>query len=212
MLGQLALLLWSGVDAFRYARRTDEVSFRRKSAARRWLAVACAFAAGVAVSLALPKWEPTHPWVIKSESMDPTIEAGERIMADMTYYKNRIPLPGDLIVMKAPQSNDLYVKRVAAGGADSVEGKKGVIFVNGLPLKMPPGSHPPDTTYLNNPLYTFGPVLIPRGSFFVIGDNLSHSWDSRNAEFGFVGVDSIKGKALYIYWSRNPSRIGRELE
>ena len=45
----------------------------------------------------------------------------------------------------------------------------------------------------------FGPVIVPHNSFFVMGDNRDQSFDSRF--WGFVDIEDIKGKALYIYWS-----------
>jgi len=49
---------------------------------------------------------------------------------------------------------------------------------------------------------------VPEDSFFVIGDNLEHSLDSRFPEFGLVASNQLRGKALFLYWSSRESRIG----
>jgi signal peptidase I len=56
----------------------------------------------------------------------------------------------------------------------------------------------------------YGPIRVPEGSLFVMGDNRDNSQDSRY--WGFVKVEKVKGKALYLYWAKNKSRIGMELK
>jgi len=58
-------------------------------------------------------------------------------------------------------------------------------------------------------LENFGPAVVPEYSLFVLGDNRHNSMDSRL--FGFVHFSKVKGKALYIYWARDKSRIGTSL-
>jgi signal peptidase I len=50
-----------------------------------------------------------------------------------------------------------------------------------------------------NPRDTFGPVVVPADSYFVMGDNRDRSYDSRF--WGFVGRDKIKGLGFILYWS-----------
>lgn len=55
----------------------------------------------------------------------------------------------------------------------------------------------------------YGPVRVPEDSLFVLGDNRDNSMDSRF--FGFINVEKVKGKALYLYWAKDKSRIGMQL-
>jgi signal peptidase I len=54
-----------------------------------------------------------------------------------------------------------------------------------------------------------GEIVVPPNTYFTMGDNRNHSWDSRY--WGPVAGDKIFGKALYVYWSDNKSRIGQTI-
>jgi len=59
-------------------------------------------------------------------------------------------------------------------------------------------------------LENFGPVVVPKDSLFVLGDNRNNSQDSRF--WGFVDIRKVKGKALYLYWAKDKSRIAIEIK
>jgi signal peptidase I len=144
-------------------------------------------------------------------SMAPTIGVGDRIAADLRYYRHHAPQRGDVVALKLP--NGLSpVKRIAALGGDVVEGKEGRIFVNGKPFddRHRVDVHTTDSRWKWT--VEFGPETVPPGEFFVVGDNRGHSWDSRSPDFGPVDRTDIKGKALYVYWSNDLSHIGRHVE
>jgi len=52
------------------------------------------------------------------------------------------------------------------------------------------------------PVSRYGPIVIPEGKLFVMGDNRYNSADSRY--WGFVELETVKSKAWFIYWSQNP--------
>lgn len=96
-----------------------------------------------------------------------------------------------------------FIKRVIGVGGDKLEIKDKTVYINGNPLVE---SY---TEYKDKrieeatlePRDNFGPVTVPRGNFFVMGDNRDHSYDSRF--WGYVDMEEIKGKAFIIYWSWN---------
>ena len=134
--------------------------------------------------------------------MEKTILRGDIFTADMRYYHSRRPARREVIVFL--RGRTFYVKRAVALGGDSIQGKDNEIFVNGEEQDEPYVEHTdaraPD--WMNN----FGPLTIPNGKYFVMGDNRDVSFDSRAAEFGLVDVGSIIGKPLYVYASQRPGK------
>lgn len=130
---------------------------------------------------------------IVSSSMEKTVMAGEFVMTDKRYHP-QAPSPGEVILFR---KNDLIlIKRVAAIGGSTVEGRDGTLFVDGHKADEPYVQHiskMPDPMTLN-----FGPVTVPPGKLFVLGDNRDLSLDSRFPSFGFVDTGSIWGKPLYV--------------
>jgi signal peptidase I len=147
---------------------------------------------------------------VPSQSMCPTICPGERIVADMAGYHSSGPERGDLVLLKLPLSRSLFIKRVIGVAGDTVEaGPNNEVIVDGKPLTSPRVCGAP--AIASNPdkeLPNFPATKVPKGYFFVVGDNLADSNDSRFPEFGLVGADQLRGKPLFIYWSTGRSRIG----
>jgi signal peptidase I len=133
-------------------------------------------------------------FTVPSTSMENTILRGERIVVDTRYYREHLPGRGDVLVF---HKDDLYVvKRIIALGGDTIEGSNRRILLNGTVQKEPhiqhisePGSSPD--------LDSFGPVVVPAGNYFVMGDNRDISLDSRYPGYGLVASKLIVGKALY---------------
>jgi signal peptidase I len=154
---------------------------------------------------------------VSSASMCPTICEGDRIVADRTAFANSRPARGDIMMMKHPSSEALFIKRVIGIEGDLVTQTQGDIFVNGQPLAVPEYRRPgcgerSAQALLKDSQFLFQPMKVPAHSFFVVGDNLANSYDSRIEGFGFVDQSQLRGKPLFIYWSWTRSRIGCQLQ
>jgi signal peptidase I len=137
-----------------------------------------------------------RPFKFASSSMQPTIAAGDKFVTDTRYYRNQPEKRGDLVLLRTQDA--FTVKRIIAIAGDSIQGKERQIFLNGnqqfepyIQHKFAPGANPD--------LDTFGPLTIPAGKYFVMGDNRDVSLDSRTASFGLVDESAILGKPLYGY-------------
>ena len=91
---------------------------------------------------------------------------------------------------------------------DVVKGENGKVYVNGLVLEEPYVQH--TRNEIIEVMDNFGPITVPEGKLFVMGDNRDESLDSRH--FGVVSVEKVKGRVLYIYWSKKWSRIGTKVK
>jgi signal peptidase I len=111
---------------------------------------------------------------------------------------------GDVIVFKYPKEPERdFVKRVIGLPGDRLELHRKVVSINGEPLKEdyiqllePPALGSPRTDDLRE---EYGPVTVPPGQYFMMGDNRDNSEDSRY--WGFMPESYVKGQALFIYYS-----------
>ena len=124
-------------------------------------------------------------------SMYPSILHGEYIMVSKTSYLFNQPQRGDIIVFHSPRDpkTDL-IKRIIAIPGDTVEIKKGMVFINGVSLAEP---------YISEaPRYDYKPQEIINDQYFVLGDNRNNSSDSHG---GWTAPRNyIVGKAWLTYW------------
>src|SRR5450830_123123 len=154
---------------------------------------------------------------IPSGSMKPTLLIGDHILVSKFNYGIRLPLVrsslipvgtpkrGDIVVFIYPEDRSKdFIKRLIGLPRDTIEIRNKNILLNGLPWSDTHG------VYVDNliipgsvqPRDNFGPVTVPEGSLFVMGDNRDESYDSRF--WGFVDLKDVQGKAFIIYWSWNP--------
>ncbi|MEK7307521.1 MAG: signal peptidase I, partial [Nitrospirota bacterium] len=105
-----------------------------------------------------------------------------------------------------------FIKRIVATEDDIIESKDKGIFINDIAVNEAYVQHDIKKIIPNSdgPRDNFGPLTIPKGKIFVMGDNRDQSYDSRY--WGYVDKTHIKGKALYIYWSKKTDRIGDEIK
>ena len=139
---------------------------------------------------------------IPSESMEPELQIGDRLLVSKLSYRIGDPSPGDIVVFRTPdqlrdpQTAEL-VKRVVAIGGQTVGATDGRLIIDGTPV---------NEEYLSTDVYTrdFGPVLVPADFVFVMGDNRFSSQDSRY--FGPIHRSEIIGRAFARFWP--PNRLG----
>jgi signal peptidase I len=117
---------------------------------------------------------------------------------------------GDIVVFKYPDEPERdFIKRVIGLPGETLELRNKKVYINGQPLEEPyvhflePASTSQEVTSFDV-RERYGPVHVPDGQYFVMGDNRDNSQDSRY--WGFLPQHYIKGKALMIYWSYESER------
>ena len=132
-----------------------------------------------------------QPIRVHADSMRPTLHSGDEIVIDRLSLVLRDPHRGELVVANSP-SGGLVVKRVAALGGDSIGIEDGVLVVNGKQQREG------YVDYASVDGFYFGPVDVPKGEVFLLGDNRANSEDSR--DFGPVPEDEVVGRVLLRVW------------
>jgi signal peptidase I len=151
---------------------------------------------------------------IPSGSMKPTLLIGDHILVNKFIYGVKIPyLSSVLLPVKDPQRGDIvvfkfpvdprkdFIKRVIGVPGDVVEIQDKTIFINGRRVNHDYGVFSDPRVIAGNlkPRDNLGPITVPPGALFVMGDNRDESFDSRF--WGFVPIRDVSGKAFIIYWS-----------
>ncbi|MBQ4133815.1 MAG: signal peptidase I [Desulfovibrionaceae bacterium] len=168
-----------------------------------------------------------QPFSIPSESMLNTLIKGDCVMVNKFIYGIKIPFTNDYLVeLEAPQRGDVvvfefprnpsidYIKRIVGLPGDTIAVHNKQLYVNGSRVDEPYAIHIyPD---MQLPQDNFGPITVPEGEYFMMGDNRDDSADSR--AWGTVKRNAIIGKAWRLYWSWGSisdvrwDRIGKKIE
>lgn len=139
-----------------------------------------------------------EPFWIPSGSMEPTLMPDDRILVSKLDYRFGEPSRGDVVVFKYPlDPSKNYIKRLIGLPGETIEIRDQKLYINGRPLEE---DYLPEDLQVDD----FGPVVIPEGSYFMMGDNRDDSLDSRY--WGPLSEELIIGKADYIFWPI--SRLG----
>ena len=174
--------------------------------------VTLAVAVGVVLTV---KVEVANPYRIPSASMEPTLRCAkpapgcdatfsDRVIANRLAYRFRDPHRGDIVVFDAPEAaaqrcdeGGTFVKRIVGLPGEVVSERNGTVYVDGKRLREP---------YVDKRLRDFRTQTwprVPKGSYFVMGDNRGSSCDSR--EWGPVPRKNLIGPVMVTYWP--PNRI-----
>jgi signal peptidase I len=134
-----------------------------------------------------------QPVKVEGTSMAPLLSDQERIFINKFVYRFEPIQRGDVVVFWYPlDRSKSFIKRVIGLPGETVEIRHGVVYVND---KMVPEPYvPPQYEDLGD----FGPVRVPKDSYFVMGDHRISSNDSR--VFGPVANRYIYGRAVFAYW------------
>lgn len=140
-----------------------------------------------------------QPHQVKGQSMFPKFHDGEYILTNKVSYRIHDPERGDVVVFKSPNNAEVdFIKRIVGIPGERVKIMSGRVFVNGMELDE--SNYLPSDYVTNSGAFAreSQEVVVPESQYFVLGDNRSHSSDSR--EWGFVQIDDIVGKAWLRYW------------
>jgi signal peptidase I len=167
---------------------------------------------------------------IPSGSMEPTLLIGDHILVNKIVYGLRMPdsifglqIPGvplgkyvfhlepvhrgDVVVFVfPPDPTKDFIKRVIGVAGDIIAVKNGVVWLNGSPMDDPHAHREVADSDRSavSPRDNFGPVTVPAGKLFMMGDNRDRSYDSRF--WGFVDLNDVEGRAMIIYLPWNEEK------
>ena len=161
---------------------------------------------------------------IPTGSMEPNLLVGDHLIVNKMIFApavtglERAILPdrdirrGDIVVFKYPKNPERdFIKRVIGLPGDRLELHRKQVYINGQPIEQP-YAHFLEATSTSGPAKVedvreeYGPLTVPSGQYFMMGDNRDNSEDSRY--WGFMPLSYVKGKALFIYFSIDQSKPG----
>jgi len=128
---------------------------------------------------------------VKGRSMEPTLRDGDRVVFEKVSSRWGGPVRFDVLVFKGPNDPDkVLIKRVVGLPDEMIEIRAGRLLVNGVHASLPPSLDWGDVD--------FGPVAVSPAHYFVLGDNMGDSDDSRR--WGGVPRDYVLGRVCWRFW------------
>lgn len=182
----------------------EVTSSRGKNEAWEWIK-----ALAIAIALAfLIRTFLFAPFMVEGESMETTLHNQEKLVVNKAIYYLSEPKRGDIIVFHAEAKRD-YIKRVIGVAGDTVEVKNDTLYINGKEVDEPYLANKREEAKQQGVPLTedFGPVKVPEGHIFVMGDNRLNSRDSR--VIGPVDISTVVGRAEFVFWPMKEIRMTR---
>ncbi len=141
-------------------------------------------------------------YYIPSGSMLETLQIDDHVLSEKISYYFSSPQRGDIITFNGTKNEEgkVLIKRVIGVGGDTIDLRRGNVYVNGEKLDEP-YTLGKQTNPLMNSLNITYPYTVPDGELWVMGDNRSNSSDSR--VFGSIPVKNVTGHAFWRYWPFN---------
>ena len=136
---------------------------------------------------------------VQSVSMVPALPPGARIIEDASHYRAEPVRRADLVLYRSPSGPG--VSRCVAVAGDWVEVRDGRFLVNGAALPLASRLRRGEP----GPVRRYGPLQVPPGTIFCLGDNWENTYDSRF--WGPMALEAVQGKLLYAYWLPRPGNI-----
>ena len=225
LLAQALLLAWGAVSVWAVADAAVVAFAHRKAHARRGFQRPVVYAAAIAGAW-LAHAVVVDPFVVRVTDareghMQPAIDSGDRIVADMSAYLATGPRRGDVVLFRSPvDGSSRRVSRVIGLPGETIEIRDKQVLVDGGILRENWGRHgDPAVQWPSSPSPRdhYGPVRIGAGEYFVLDDNRDAGFDSRYWGRA-VAADLIEGRAGVYGFSRHPQagirwqRIGRPIQ
>jgi signal peptidase I len=180
-----------------------------KASERRRVLLLCAALACCCAACASPRdiyYAATHQRVrVPTANMEPTIKPGDEAAVDVGYYEGHAVERFDLVTFRLSLENipadtggtideeTVFLKRVVGLGGETLEVKRGRVYIDGRVQDEPFATVPLDKKE------QFGPVKIPEGEYFLMGDNRQNSLDGRFWPRPTLRKQNILGKVVEIF-------------
>lgn len=138
---------------------------------------------------------------VLGDSMSPTLQNGEAVLVDKLIYLIKEPSRDDIVAFKHLDGSNAeinFVKRVVGIPGDKIEMINNIIYVNSKPISDTIKTDPNKNLEIRGNM-TY-PFVVPQGSYFVLGDNIENSIDSRYQQVGIIPQKELIGKILIRIW------------
>ena len=127
---------------------------------------------------------------ITSDSMDPELGVGNKVVINRLSYVKKNPSRGDIIAFE--KDGQKLIKRIIGIEGDKIESVDGTVLINGYVLEEGYIEENIETNFVNS-------FEVPKGCYFVLGDNRENSYDARYWDETYVSGDDIIGRVVHKF-------------